>query len=73
MGCLKSKSPIMLRGYWQRDFMVFGGDFLMAQDAANLRGFFDSFFRLPLEYWSVSVPNWYFQSSRSHELVNQRL
>lgn len=37
----------------QRDFAVFGGEFLMAQDAGNLRGFFDSFFRLPLAQWTV--------------------
>lgn len=40
----------------QRDFTVFGGEFLMVQDAANLRGFFDSFFKLPKELWAVSPP-----------------
>ena len=25
----------------------------MVQNAENLRGFFDSFFRLPLELWTV--------------------
>jgi hypothetical protein len=34
--------------------MVFGGEFLMAQDAPNLRGFFDSFFHLPEALWTVS-------------------
>lgn len=26
---------------------------MMAQDAGNLRGFFDSFFRLPVPQWTV--------------------
>ena len=29
----------------------------MVQNAENLRGFFDSFFRLPLELWTVSNDN----------------
>ncbi len=37
----------------QRDFSVFGGEFLMLQEAGNLRGFFDSFFRLPTAQWTV--------------------
>jgi hypothetical protein len=37
----------------QRDFAVFGGEFLMVQDAGNLRGFFDSFFKLPEGMWAV--------------------
>nr|ATD53301.1 lycopene beta-cyclase [Sargassum thunbergii] len=36
----------------QRDFHVFGGEFLMAQHAPILRGFFDGFFRLPLPLWA---------------------
>jgi lycopene beta-cyclase len=35
----------------QRNFAVFGGEFLMKQDVVGLRGFFDGFFRLPLELW----------------------
>ncbi|CAN0362449.1 unnamed protein product, partial [Discosporangium mesarthrocarpum] len=36
----------------QRDFHVFGGEFLMAQDAPILRGFFNGFFKLPLPLWA---------------------
>lgn len=36
----------------QRDFQVFGGDFLMAQNVASLRGFFSAFFALPMPVWS---------------------
>ena len=35
----------------QRNFAVFGGDFLMKQNVVGLRGFFVGFFRLPVEYW----------------------
>lgn len=38
----------------QRDFHVFGGEFLMAQEATILRGFFNGFFKLPLPLWAVS-------------------
>lgn len=41
----------------QRDFHVFGGEFLMAQHAPILRGFFDGFFRLPLPLWAVRIQN----------------
>lgn len=37
----------------QRDFHVFGGEFLMAQQAPILRGFFNGFFKLPLPLWAV--------------------
>lgn len=37
----------------QRDFHVFGGEFLMAQEAPALRGFFDGFFKIPLPLWAV--------------------
>lgn len=37
----------------QRDFHVFGGEFLMAQPAPTLRGFFNGFFKLPLPLWAV--------------------
>nr|ATD53302.1 lycopene beta-cyclase [Ishige okamurae] len=36
----------------QRDFHVFGGEFLMAQDTSILRGFFNGFFKLPLPLWA---------------------
>lgn len=37
----------------QRDFHVFGGEFLMAQRTPMLRGFFNGFFKLPLPLWAV--------------------
>lgn len=37
----------------QRDFHVFGGEFLMAQKAPMLRGFFNGFFKVPLPLWAV--------------------
>eukprot|EP00904_Undaria_pinnatifida_P007489 jgi/Undpi1/3870/HiC_scaffold_16.g07238.m1 len=36
----------------QRDFHVFGGEFLMAQQAPVLRGFFNGFFKLPTSLWA---------------------
>lgn len=41
-------SPSNIR---QRNFATFGGEFLMKQNVVGLRGFFDGFFRLPLEQW----------------------
>lgn len=46
----------------QRDFHVFGGEFLMEQGAPILRGFFDGFFKIPLPLWAV----------RRLELVTER-
>ena len=42
----------------QRNFAVFGGEFLMKQNVEGLRGFFDGFFRLPLEMWSGFLAGW---------------
>ena len=36
----------------QRNFAVFGGDFLMNQDVSGLQGFFSGFFRLPFPMWA---------------------
>ncbi|KAG5177810.1 lycopene beta cyclase chloroplast precursor [Tribonema minus] len=36
----------------QRDFHMFGGEFLMQQDVEALRGFFNAFFKVPLPYWA---------------------
>lgn len=54
----------------QRDFAVFGGEFLMAQDAGNLRGFFDSFFRLPVPQWAVRafVCGWMGDARGGHQM-----
>ena len=41
------------RARLQRDFHVFGGEFLMAQQAPILRGFFNGFFKLPMPLWAV--------------------
>ncbi|GAX21707.1 lycopene beta-cyclase [Fistulifera solaris] len=42
----------------QRNFAVFGGEFLMKQDVVGLRGFFDGFFRLPLPLWAGFLAGW---------------
>jgi lycopene beta-cyclase len=42
----------------QRNFAVFGGEFLMKQNVAGLRGFFDAFFRLPMGMWSGFLAGW---------------
>jgi len=42
----------------QRNFAVFGGEYLMAQNVEGLRGFFDGFFRLPLELWAGFLAGW---------------
>merc|ERR1711862_702933 len=35
----------------QRNFALFGGEFLLKQNVIGLRGFFDGFFRLDTSYW----------------------
>jgi len=42
----------------QRNFAVFGGEFLMKQNVVGLRGFFDGFFKLPLELWGGFLAGW---------------
>lgn len=42
----------------QRNFAVFGGEFLMKQNVQGLRGFFDGFFRLPLPLWGGFLAGW---------------
>lgn len=42
----------------QRNFATFGGEFLMEQDVVGLRGFFDGFFKLPLELWGGFLAGW---------------
>jgi lycopene beta-cyclase len=37
---------------------VFGGEFLMKQNVVGLRGFFDGFFRLPVEQWAGFLAGW---------------
>lgn len=48
-------SPSNIR---QRNFAVFGGEFLMKQKVDGLRGFFDGFFRLPIDMWSGFLAGW---------------
>jgi lycopene beta-cyclase len=42
----------------QRNFAVFGGEFLMKQNVKGLRGFFDGFFKLPLPLWGGFLAGW---------------
>ena len=42
----------------QRNFAVFGGEFLMKLDVVGLRGFFDGFFKLPLGLWGGFLAGW---------------
>ena len=42
----------------QRNFAVFGGEFLMKQNVEGLRGFFDGFFKLPLPLWGGFLAGW---------------
>jgi lycopene beta-cyclase len=42
----------------QRNFAVFGGEFLMQQNVVGLRGFFDGFFKLPQELWAGFLAGW---------------
>lgn len=48
-------SPSNIR---QRNFAVFGGEFLMKQNVKGLRGFFDGFFRLSQESWGGFLAGW---------------
>mmetsp|Transcript_10804 Transcript_10804/g.24702 ORF Transcript_10804/g.24702 Transcript_10804/m.24702 type:complete len:630 (-) Transcript_10804:38-1927(-) len=42
----------------QRDFAVFGGEFLMALDVEGLRGWFGGFFRLEEPLWAGFLAGW---------------
>jgi len=42
----------------QRDFCVFGGEYLMRQSVTGLRGFFSGFFDLPDEQWTGFLAGW---------------
>lgn len=43
---------------FQRDFQVFGGEFLGAQPVDKLRGFFDAFFQLEMDVWGGFLAGW---------------
>ena len=63
-GCPSRAAAAAYHSLWtpenirQRNFAVFGGDFLMKQNVEGLRGFFDGFFRLPLGMWSGFLAGW---------------
>lgn len=42
----------------QREFAVFGGEFLMSCDVTVLRAWFDGFFRLPEPLWAGFLAGW---------------
>jgi len=42
----------------QRDFAVFGGEFLGSQSVEILRGFFGAFFALPMDVWGGFLAGW---------------
>mmetsp|Transcript_11469 Transcript_11469/g.15914 ORF Transcript_11469/g.15914 Transcript_11469/m.15914 type:complete len:643 (-) Transcript_11469:121-2049(-) len=64
-------SPSNIR---QRNFAVYGGEFLMKQNVEGLRGFFDGFFRLPLELWGGFLAGWPgLPNNVNHETWNARL
>lgn len=52
-GALWPRSAVL-----QREFALFGGEFLMTLDAEALRGWFDGFFRLPPPVWSGFLAGW---------------
>ena len=58
----------------QRNFAVFGGEFLMKQKVEGLRGFFDGFFKLPLEMWGGFLAGWPgLPNNDKHETWSARL
>jgi lycopene beta-cyclase len=58
----------------QRNFATFGGEFLMKQNVVGLRGFFDGFFRLPLELWGGFLAGWPgLIYNENHESWNRRI
>lgn len=58
----------------QRNFATFGGEFLMKQDVIGLRGFFDGFFKLPLELWGGFLAGWPgLAYNENHESWNKRI
>lgn len=58
----------------QRNFAVFGGEFLMKQYVVGLRGFFDGFFKLPLPLWGGFLAGWPgLPNNENHETWFNRL
>jgi lycopene beta-cyclase len=64
-------SPSNIR---QRNFSVFGGEFLMKQNVKGLRGFFSGFFQLPLEMWGGFLAGWPgLPNNNKHETWDTRI
>ena len=42
----------------QRDFQIYGGDFLLNQPVDKIRGFFDAFFALDIPVWGGFLAGW---------------
>jgi len=58
----------------QRNFAVFGGEYLMKQNVEGLRGFFSGFFKLPLTMWGGFLAGWPgLPNNESHETWSARL
>ena len=58
----------------QRDFQVYGGEFLMAQPVERLRGFFAAFFALDTIVWGGFLAGWPgLPGNEYHESWNRRL
>ena len=58
----------------QRDFQLFGGDFLMRQPVNQLRGFFSAFFAVEQEVWAGFLAGWPgLPGNFHHETWNSRL
>jgi len=58
----------------QRDFCVFGGEYLMQQPVTGLRGFFGGFFALPEEQWTGFLAGWPgLPGNDAHDVWHKRL
>eukprot|EP01041_Mallomonas_annulata_P002169 gene2169-4220_t len=58
----------------QRDFQIFGGEFLMAQNVKSLRGFFSAFFALSQPVWGGFLAGWPgLPGNENHDVWTARL
>lgn len=58
----------------QRDFCVFGGEYLMRQRVQGLRGFFGGFFDLPEAQWTGFLAGWPgLPGNEQHDVWHKRL
>jgi len=59
---------------YQRDFQVFGGEFLGDQPVDRLRGFFDAFFQLDTAVWGGFLAGWPgLPGNEFHDVWHKRL